>query len=351
MRVYRGGQIESTHYGSIAVVDSSGRLVAYAGDPHSSTFLRSAAKPFQTLPILQEGAGQEYQLTSEEIALMCGSHGGEPRHISTVAAILRKGEFDESDLLCGTHIPYDERVAAEMRLSGEAPSVLHNNCSGKHAGMLLGCALMDAPTATYLNLDHPLEQRILQCLAEFAGVQPESIPTGVDGCGVASFYLSLYRAAYAYARLAATAAGTAAPAGLPRYADAARELTESMMSCPEYVAGAWSITTPLMQSYGSQLLAKEGAEGFYAMTIFPELTSKLTDRLSLSGDGPIGVAMKVSDGSMTRGRDPAILRTLNILGIETEGLDKLSPFGQGRIQNYSGTLVGEVKAEFDLTFL
>lgn len=332
------------------MVDSSGRLLAYAGDPHSSTFLRSAAKPFQSLPILQEGATEEFQLTSEEIAVMCASHGGEPHHIATVAAILRKGELDESDLLCGVHIPYDEKVAAEMRLSAERPSVLHNNCSGKHAGLLLGCELMDAPTATYLNLHHPLQQRILQCLADFAEVRPESIPTGVDGCGVPSFYLSLYRAAYAYARLAATAAGAGAPPGLPRYADAAREITDSMMSCAEYVAGAWSITTPLMQSFPSQLLAKEGAEGFYATAIFPELTSKLTDRLSGAGE-PLGIAMKVSDGSMTRGRDPAILRTLEILGLELDGREKLNTYRQARIQNYSGTLVGEVKAEFDLTFL
>lgn len=283
--------------------------------------------------------------------MMCASHGGEPRHISTVAAILRKGEFDESDLLCGTHVPYDEKVAAELRLSGESPSPLHNNCSGKHAGMLLGCELMDASTETYLNLDHPLEQQILQCLADFAGVQPESILTAVDGCGVPSFFLSLYRAAYAYARLAATATGAAAPAGLPRYADASREITESMMSCPEYVAGAWSITTPLMQSFGSQLLAKEGAEGFYAMAVFPGLASKLTDRLSGAGEGTLGIAMKISDGSMTRGRDPAILRILEILGIELDDLEKLDSYRQGRIQNYSGTLVGQVKAEFDLMFL
>lgn len=282
---------------------------------------------------------------------MCASHGGEPRHISTVAAILRKGEFDESDLLCGAHIPYDEKTAAEMRLSGEPPSVLHNNCSGKHAGMLLGCTLMDAPTATYLDLNHPLQQRILHCLADFAGLTPTSIPTAVDGCGVASFFLSLYRAAYAYARLAATAMGNAAPEGLPRYADAAREITESMMSCPEYVAGAWSITTPLMQSFRSQLLAKEGAEGFYAMAAFPELAAKLGDRLSGLAEGPIGIAMKVADGSMTRGRDPAILRILELLGIELDELDKLRPYRQARIENYSGTLVGEVKAEFELTFL
>ncbi|PYQ28487.1 MAG: asparaginase, partial [Acidobacteria bacterium] len=134
--VYRGEYVESFHSGSIAVVDSAGRLLAFAGDPASVTCIRSAAKPFQAIPLLEYGAIDEYELTGEEIALTCASHGGEPLHVSTAAALLRKGDFDEEDLLCGAHPPYDEKAAAELRASGEAPSPLHNNCSGKHAGML-----------------------------------------------------------------------------------------------------------------------------------------------------------------------------------------------------------------------
>ena len=114
-RVYRGDQIESFHTGSIAVVDSLGRLLAYAGEPGLQTCLRSAAKPFQAIPLLEYGGVDEYELSSEEIALTCGSHGGEPLHVATAAALLRKGEFDESDLLCGAHVPYDEKAAAELR--------------------------------------------------------------------------------------------------------------------------------------------------------------------------------------------------------------------------------------------
>src|SRR5436190_10883782 len=171
--VYRGPHIESTHHGSIAVVDARGRLLAFAGDPSHRTFLRSAAKPFQAIPLLEYGGAEEYDLSGEEIALTCGSHGGEALHVATAAAMLRKGEFDEEDLLCGAHPPYDEKAAAELRASGDAPSPLHNNCSGKHAGMLLATKLMDLPSANYIGSDHPLQSVMRATMADFAGVNTE----------------------------------------------------------------------------------------------------------------------------------------------------------------------------------
>jgi L-asparaginase II len=349
--VYRGGHLESFHIGSVAVVDCHGRLIAAAGDPAAETFLRSAAKPFQAIPLLQEGALEEFELTGEELALICASHGGEPHHLSTVAAILRKGDFDETDLLCGIHAPFDERVAAELRQAGEQPSPLHNNCSGKHAGMLLATQLLDVPSTNYTQRTHPLQQQILQTLADFADLDPGSIFVAVDGCGVPSFSMSLYRGAFAYARLGATAAGLAEPAGLPRYADSAREIVEAMTAFPEYLAGAWSITTPLIQAFGRELLAKEGAEGVYAITLMPSLVARLPERLSLGEDSTLGIAIKIADGSSERGRNPVILHTLEQLGLDIPDSEALRPYKNLRVKNAAGHAVGEVKAEFDLKFL
>jgi L-asparaginase II len=351
VNVYRGSQIESFHSGSIVVVESTGRILAVAGDPNSRTFLRSAAKPFQILPLLQGGGAGEFDLTPEEIALICGSHGGEPRHVSTAAAILRKGEFDESDLLCGPHMPYDEKAAAELRQSGEEPSVLHNNCSGKHAGMLLATELLDFPSVAYIDPEHPLQVRIRQSLAEFAGVHPEEIPVAIDGCSVPSFYLSLYRTALAYARLAATAEGPESPGTLSRHLEESRLVFDAMTSCPEYVAGNWSITTPLMQAFDGELLAKEGAEGFYAMAMSPELSERLTARLQLTEQATVGIALKIADGSMGRGRNPVILRTLELLGIDLADLPELQHYRDPRLRNHAGLIVGEARAELELEFL
>jgi L-asparaginase II len=342
-RVYRGGLVESVHRGSIAVVDAHGKLLAFAGDPATRSCLRSAAKPFQAIPLLEYGGSEEFELTGEEIALTCASHGGEPVHVATAAALLRKGELDENDLLCAPHPPFDEKSGAELRATGEPPSPLHNNCSGKHAGMLLATQVMDVPSAHYIDAAHPLQTLMRSTLADFAGIEADDVPFGVDGCGVPAFYLTLYRAAYAYARLMGGA--------IERYAESGASIVEAMTSFPHYVAGNWSMTTPLMSAFSGELLAKEGAEGFYAMALAPSLCNELTERLRLDDDRAIGIALKIEDGSMDRGRDPAILHLLTLLGLDIDVRPALQPFRHRTLHNYAGTVVGEVRSEFELEIL
>jgi len=350
VNVYRGDLVESFHSGSIAVVDAHGRLVAFAGDPDTRTFLRSAAKPFQILPLLREGGREEFDLTDEEVALICASHGGEPFHVATAAAILRKGEFDESDLRCGPHMPYEERAASELRQSGEGPSALHNNCSGKHAGMLLYCEMCDLPTSSYLDREHPLQIDIINVLSDFCSLEPEQIPTAIDGCSVPTFHLSLYRAALAYARLGATALGMDEPASLPEFTPHARAVLTAMTGHAEYVAGAHSITTPLMKAWDGDLLAKEGAEAFYGMLILPS-AGRSGSRPELFESGPLGIAIKVADGTSPRGRDPVILETLRQLGVDPSDKPLLAPHLDQRLFNAAGRETGRVRAEFSLTIL
>ena len=349
--VYRGAYLESFHSGSIVVVDALGRLLAFAGDPAMRTCVRSSAKPFQAMPLLEYGGIDDYELTGEEIALTCASHGGEPLHVATAAALLRKGEFDEEDLLCGAHLPYDDKAAAELRASGEPPSPLHNNCSGKHAGMLLATQAMDLPSARYIDADHPLQATMRSTLADFAGLDVDEIPIAVDGCGVSAFFLTLHRAAFAYARLIASSEGAGAPGALDRYAASASSVVEAMTTFPHYVGGNWTMTTPLMQAFGGELLAKEGGEGFYAIGITPSLAATLTSRLKLADDTALGVALKINDGSMTRGRNPVILRTLEILGIDVASVPGLQRYRDWPLRNVAGNVVGEVRAEFDLEFV
>ncbi len=341
--VYRGTQLESVHRGSIAVVDSRGKLLAFAGDPGLRTCLRSAAKPFQGIPLLEYGGGEEYELTQEEIALTCASHGGEPMHVATAAALLRKGEFDEEDLLCAAHLPYDEKAATDLRASGEPPSPLHNNCSGKHAGMLLATQVMDVPSARYIDPDHPLQVLMRATLADFGDLDADDVPMAIDGCGVPAFFLSLHRAALAYARLMAGA--------IERYAESGTAVVEAMTTFPQYVAGNWSLTTPLMAAFGGELLAKEGAEGFYAMALAPSLCGELTERLRLADDVAIGIALKIDDGSMERGRNPVILHLLELLGLDLDARPELQPYRHWPLRNHAGTLVGDVRAEFELEVL
>jgi L-asparaginase II len=155
--------------------------------------------------------------------------------------------------------------------------------------------------------------------------------------------------AYAYARLMATS--EEAPGALDRYESSAGHVVEAMTAFPYFVAGSWSMTTPLMEAYAGALLAKEGAEGFYAMAVTPSFASTLTDRLRLADDCAIGIALKIDDGSMTRGRNPVILKTLEILGFDVAAKPELRRYREWPLRNVVGTLVGDVRAEFELEFV
>lgn len=349
VHVYRGDHIESWHSGAVVVVDSGGVLRAVAGDPTMGTFIRSAAKPFQVLPLLSAGGAEEYDLTDEEVALICASHGGEPQHVATAAALLRKGDLDEGDLQCGAHMPYDRRAAADLRQSGELPGALHNNCSGKHSGMLLACRLLDHSTADYLEAQHPLQQEIHEILATFCGVPAQQLPVAVDGCGVPTWFMSLYRAAAAYARVAATAAG--AEGGIAELEEEALRATAAMTGNPHFVAGSWSLTTPLMQAFRGSLLAKDGAEGFYAMAIQPERASRLRRIGSSLRGRALGIAVKIADGSARRGRDQVVLRVLEQLGCDETSGAEFESYRRQIIRNVAGRDVGHVAAAFELAFL
>ena len=158
--VTRGRQPESVHRGAVVVVDPSGRLRYAAGDQALPLYLRSSAKPLQAIPLVESGAADRFDLTERELAVICGSHSGEPMHLDAVRAILAKAGLDEGMLQCGAHPPLDAAQAAALISTGQPPAPIHNNCSGKHAGMLAACRFRDWPVDSYLDPHHPLQRNI-----------------------------------------------------------------------------------------------------------------------------------------------------------------------------------------------
>jgi L-asparaginase II len=132
----RGTTVESLHYGAATVVDSSGKLLAWIGDPQLATFLRSAAKPFQALPFIERGGARAFNLLPAEIAQICASHAGTNHHVDTVRGIQQKVGISESDLQCGAHPPMDEDARNALIRAGQEPTPIRHNCSGKHTGMI-----------------------------------------------------------------------------------------------------------------------------------------------------------------------------------------------------------------------
>ncbi|MFZ5471317.1 MAG: asparaginase, partial [Myxococcota bacterium] len=265
----RSEQVESVHRVSVAVVDESGRRVASAGQSDLCTFWRSAAKPFQALPMVQDGAAARFGFASRELALACASHSSEPMHREVCRGMLERLGLSESALACGPHPPLSPVVAAQLAKEGASPTSMWSNCSGKHAGMLALALHRGWPVAGYERQGHPLQERVLAEVSRWTGVPPKDIGLGVDGCTAVCFALPLAAMATAYARFGVSDEPAAA------------KLREAMWTHPELVAGTGRLCTDLMTAARGRVLAKVGAEGIYCAAL-PERR--------------LGVALKVEDG-------------------------------------------------------
>jgi L-asparaginase II len=346
----RGETVESIHFGAVAVVDATGKLYAWHCDPKTTTFLRSSAKPFQALPLFENGGVEAYHLTPREVALICASHSGTDEHVEVVRSIQAKTGVGESDLMCGVHAPYHKGTADALAARGEMPTSNRHNCSGKHTGMLAYARLRGYDVTgelPYIDPAHPVQQDILRTFAEMCALPVEEVHLGVDGCSAPNFAVPLYNSALAFARLCD-------PSGLlERRAQACRQITAAMMAHPEMVGGPDNFDTLLMQALAGRLVCKGGAEGYQAFGLMPGALGP--------GSPALGVSFKVSDGDLKghnrpvddpRGRvRPAVsLEILRQLGaISADELLKLSDFGPTFIvDNWRHVIVGQASPCFEL---
>jgi L-asparaginase II len=336
IEVLRGGQLESVHHGAVAVADAQGQLVAAVGDPDRATYLRSSAKPIQALPLVESGAADAFGLTPRQLAVICASHAGTPEHTEVVRSVQRAAGIDESDLQCGVHFPYDSVEAHRMREAGEEPTPNHNNCSGKHSGMLALARHLKASIADYLAPDHPVQRRILAELARLSGISEEAILIGVDGCSAPTFAVPLRAAASAFARLAEPTR-----LGVPQ-ADACRRIFDAMATHPVLVAGPGAFDTRLMEAGAGRWISKGGAEGYHAVAL----------RAGAAGPGSpaLGIAVKIADGDTARRAVGAVvLAVLSELGCTFPANPPLDlEFGPRRLRNWRGLEVGETRIIFRL---
>lgn len=286
VEVRRSGVVEAVHRVH-AVAVRGGEVVAAAGDPAHACFMRSASKPLQALPLVRS----RDDLPDDELAIACASHRDTPEQIAAVRGLLARAEATEDDLELGPQ-------------EGRPPELIHNNCSGNHAGMLALCRARDWPTRGYHLPEHPVQRACLGAHVEAAELEPGEISTGSDGCGIVTFALTLERMAHAFSRLQSLPGG-------PRVAAA-------MRARPDLVGGPDGTDYHLMRE-ASSWLAKGGAEGL----------------LCAAGPDGTGVAIKTADGA-SRAHAPALAAFLGRLGVE------LPDLAARRVLNTRGDLVGEV---------
>jgi L-asparaginase II len=320
----RGGVNELLYRGAYVVVTNRGETVHAYGNPHLVTFLRSSAKPFQALPLIERGAASRFGLATSEIAVAAASHSGESVHVETVRALLGKADVPETALQCGAHLPLEQESAYALIRRNALPTAIHSNCSGKHAGMLVAAKTAGEPLDTYLDYDHPLQKRILDGLAGLAETPVTEIPVSRDGCGAPIFALPLERLALLFAKLAS-------PVGMaPERANALRTICSAMMAHPYLVAGRGRLDARLMESRPGKVVVKSGAAGVYGVGL-PELG--------------LGIALKVEDGDGVTRCATAIQALRRVAGehIGHDVLDALwSEFCPVQ-RNLRGELVGEVR--------
>lgn len=201
VEVTRGPLVESRHLVDAAVVDAAGDRVAVWGDVERPVYARSAIKPIQALALIETGAAEAFALSNREIALACASHAGEPVHVEAVTAWLARLGLGDDDLECGAHYPRNANVLSDFARSGAVLRQAHNNCSGKHAGMLSHAVHLGEATAGYIGAEHPVQGRVREAIGAMCGLDAERAQVGIDGCGIPTLALPLSHLALAMARL------------------------------------------------------------------------------------------------------------------------------------------------------
>ncbi|MEJ6781333.1 asparaginase [Aminobacter sp. Piv2-1] len=276
VEMLRGGTVESVHRGSVVVMDADGGKVLALGDTARPVFPRSAAKAIQALPFVESGAADRYGFGERELALACASHSGEPAHAELAQSMLAKAGLGADALECGAHWPSGQGAMIGLARSGAAPSALHNNCSGKHAGFVCTCRHLDIDHRGYVGADHRFQQMVRRTMEEVTGAAHDASNRGTDGCSIPTFAIPLDNLALGFARMA-TGAGLG-----PERAKAARRLLAACMAEPFMVAGTGRADTELMQAAPGRIFVKVGAEGVYCAAL-PELG--------------LGIALKCDDGA------------------------------------------------------
>ncbi|NRQ13950.1 asparaginase [Ensifer sesbaniae] len=322
VEVTRGNLVESRHRGLVIAVDGDGRTVFSLGETDTAVFPRSACKAMQALPLMESGAADAYGFGNKELALACSSHSGEPEHVELAAKMLAAAGRDVSALECGAHWSSDQKTLIAQARSLDAPTALHNNCSGKHAGFICACCHSGTEARGYVGYDHPLQREIRGTMESLTGAILAKDNCGVDGCSIPTYAVPLKGLAHGFAKMA-TGAGLG-----PERARASKRLIEACMAEPFFVAGTKRACTRLMKTAPGRIFAKTGAEGVFCAAI-PEKG--------------IAIALKCEDGT-TRAAEAMIAATLaRFFRDEPELHAALMAQANHSMRNWNGIHVGDVR--------
>jgi L-asparaginase II len=328
VEVLRGEHVESAHRGAVVVCDAAGKSLLEIGDVAQAVFPRSAVKAIQALPLVESGAADALGFGDRELALACASHRGEAAHVELAASMLAGIGLDEDALECGSHWPIDHDATVALARSGQSPTALHNNCSGKHSAFLCTCRHIGLAHRGYVAFEHPYQATLREVMDDVTGAPHDADNSATDGCSIPTYAIPIRNLALGFAKMA-----TGERLSVER-ARAARRLFSACMAEPFLVSGSEAADLLLMQAAPGRIFVKTGAEGVYCAAL-PELG--------------LGIALKCDDGA-GRAAEVTIAAVLAKLLRSDEAVSaKLNELARPAVPSRKGEPVGRLRPTEALT--
>lgn len=325
VEVTRGQIIESTHQVMAVVTDVNGHVVHTYGNSLFLTLPRSCIKPLQAMLLPETGAFQKYDLTMQMLALACGSHQGTSEHLKVAQDWKTKIQVQDSQLICGGHWPYSEVAMHEMVRKQEKPGPLHNNCSGKHLGIITTCLHMQVDPKGYEKYDHPVQAKLRRILTETMKLDNSKMAYGVDGCGIPTYAVPLQNIAVGMSSLIN-------PKESAIRKMAAETVLQAMREHPLMVSGAGDFATEIILKTKGRCIVKSGAEGVYAGVI-PEQG--------------VAFAVKAADGAARAAKFVVASLLLQNKGVTRDEALAMGEHFQPQVVNWAGEKVGTLRFKKD----
>ena len=318
----RGKKVESTHQVKALVTTVDGKVLLSTNNDNEYFFPRSSIKIFQAIPFAMSNAIKNYKLNNKHIALACASHKGEKFHIKELKKWISKINLKTKNLQCGIHAPLDKNASEKIIYSRKKFNELHNNCAGKHLGMLTSCLVNNQSITNYLDYNHVHQKNIRKIFNKFTESKLSKKNFSLDGCSAPQYSFKIKSISKALNNLIKSYKNNY------DYSDQVRTLVNSILENPEFIGGAVSFDTKVIKASKGRIFCKSGAEGVFLFVDFQK---------EISG------VIKITDGN-ERAIPITILNIFKKFKImskeESKILEKKENF---ELQNHAGINIGHIR--------